>query len=110
MARKTVEARLAFKQSLKGCANAELLKRLKALHTELAELDQETIATSSLDSIAKELITPALLLHKERGVKAYIACCLVDILRLYAPEAPYTERELKVRPQIGRASCRERVS
>ena len=60
MARKTVEARLAFKQSLKGCANAELLKRLKALHTELAELDQETIATSSLDSIAKELITPAL--------------------------------------------------
>ena len=49
-------------------------------------------------SIAKELITPALLLHKERGVKAYIACCLVDILRLYAPEAPYTERELKVRP------------
>lgn len=30
-----------------------------------------------------------------RGVKAYAACCLADILRLYAPEAPYTADELR---------------
>ena len=31
-----------------------------------------------------------------RGVKAYAACCLADLLRIYAPDAPYTETELRV--------------
>ena len=31
-----------------------------------------------------------------RGVKAYAACCLADILRVYAPDAPYTGDELRV--------------
>jgi hypothetical protein len=91
------QVRLSFKQSLKGCSNAELQKRLRALHEELAEIDQDLIVTSSLDTVAKDLIAHALLLHKEKGVKAYLACCLADILRLYAPEAPYTQAELKVR-------------
>lgn len=30
-----------------------------------------------------------------RGVKAYAACCLADLLRLYAPDAPYTPDELR---------------
>ena len=60
-------------------------------------MDQETVDTNSLTDIARALISPALLIHKERGVKAYTACALVDILRLYAPEAPYTGAELKVR-------------
>ncbi|KAK4699468.1 sister chromatid cohesion protein PDS5, partial [Phenoliferia sp. Uapishka_3] len=90
------KATLQFKQSLgKGLASSEILKRLKALHLELADLDQELIDTTSLDTVAKELIAPFLLLHKEKGVKAYLACCLVDVLRLYAPEAPYTGAELK---------------
>lgn len=91
-----VQVRLQFNQPLKGCPNAELQKRLRALHEELAEIDQDLIDTTSLDSVAKALLAPALLLHKERGVKAYLACCLADILRLYAPEAPYTQAELKV--------------
>lgn len=90
------QTRLQFKLPLKGCTNAELQKRLRALHEELAEIDQELIVTSSLDNVAKELISHSLLLHKEKGVKAYLACCLADVLRLYAPEAPYTEAEIKV--------------
>ena len=31
-----------------------------------------------------------------RGVKAYAACCIADILRLYAPDAPYTNVALRV--------------
>lgn len=89
--------RLRFNQSLKGCTNAELLKKLKALHTELREIDQDNIQVESLNKVAKECISPTLLLHKEKGVKAYLACCLADILKLYAPSAPYTEHELKVR-------------
>lgn len=92
------KVQLAFSQPLvKGLAAGELLKRLKALHLELADIDQDLIDTPSLDNVAKDLIQPSLLLHKEKGVKAYLACCLVDILRLYAPEAPYTQAELKVR-------------
>lgn len=109
MARKApapTQVTLQFDQSLKGCSsNAELLKRCKALHVELADIDQELVDTASLDSIAKELISAPLLLHKDRGVKAYLACCLADILRLYAPEAPYTQNELKV----GRTQAWSRV-
>lgn len=66
------------------------------------DIDQELIVTSSLDQVAKDLIAHSLLLHKEKGVKAYLACCLADVLRLYAPEAPYTEAEIKVSSREGR--------
>ncbi|CDO77959.1 hypothetical protein BN946_scf184971.g9 [Trametes cinnabarina] len=89
--------KLRFKDKLvgKGLNTDALLKKLKALHQELAELDQETVDVASLHSIRKELINPSILLHKDRGVKAYAACCLADLLRLYAPDAPYTQNELR---------------
>ncbi|KAL8280687.1 hypothetical protein RQP46_007010 [Phenoliferia psychrophenolica] len=87
---------LSFSQPLsKGVTASELVKRLKQLYLELADIDQDLIDTESLNAVAKDLIQPFLLLHKEKGVKAFLACCLVDILRLYAPEAPYTQPELK---------------
>ena len=91
------KTRLKFHEKLagKGLTTDALLTRLKTLHTQLATLDQETVDTSSLNTTRSELINVSLLLHKDRGVKAYTACCLADILRLYAPEAPYTEHELR---------------
>ncbi|KAG7091856.1 hypothetical protein E1B28_008258 [Marasmius oreades] len=88
---------LSFREKLvqKGSSTDALLKKLKALHTELASLDQEQIDTSSLSTVRKELISNSILHHKDRGVKAYAACCLADILRLYAPDAPYTQPELR---------------
>ncbi|KAF8223437.1 cohesin-associated protein Pds5 [Tricholoma matsutake] len=80
---------------LKSSATDALLKKLKSLHTELASLDQEVVDVSSLGTVRKELINTSILLHKDRGVKAYAACCLADILRLYAPDAPYTQSELR---------------
>lgn len=94
-------AGLQFSQRLtkdSKLTTAELIKRLQSLHTELEKLDQEQTDTESLGSVRKELIAPALLVHKDKGVKALVACCLADMLRLYAPDAPYTEAELKVRP------------
>jgi sister chromatid cohesion protein PDS5 len=88
--------KLKFHEKLigKGLATDALLKKLKALHTELAALDQD-VDVNSLGTIRKELINTSVLLHKDRGVKAYAACCLADILRLYAPDAPYTQSELR---------------
>lgn len=59
-------------------------------------MDQERVDTKSLSPVRKELIQTSLLLHKDKGVKAFVACCLADLLRLYAPDAPYTAHELRV--------------
>ncbi|KAI5811155.1 hypothetical protein DFH27DRAFT_11876 [Peziza echinospora] len=72
-----------------------LIKRLKTLSEELQKLEQEDVDRQSLATAAKELCVPALLEHKDKGVKAYVACCLTDMLRLHAPDAPYTALQLR---------------
>ena len=95
-------AGLQFQESLswragKSIAIAELLRRLQALGTETRSLEQEDVPREALTGVAKELASPNLLAHKDKGVKAWTACCLVDILRLCAPDAPYTATQLRVR-------------
>ena len=75
---------------------ATLIKRLTALSKELSELEQEDVDRDSLATPAKELATVALMQHRDDGVKAFTACCLADMLRLHAPDAPYTAQQLKV--------------
>ncbi|RYP55559.1 hypothetical protein DL770_010900 [Monosporascus sp. CRB-9-2] len=79
----------------KPIPTGELLRRLERLSKELVELEQETVDKESLTGIAKQLASPSLLSHKETGVKAFTASCLVDILKLCAPEAPFTPKQLK---------------
>lgn len=59
-------------------------------------MDQEETERESLTGVAKELVSPNLLAHKDKGVRAWTAHCLVDVLRLCAPNAPYTGPQLKV--------------
>lgn len=73
-----------------------LIKRLDKLSKELSELDQGATDVESLQTVAKQLGHRNLLQHKDRGVKAYTACCLVDILRLCVPDAPFSDDQLKV--------------
>ena len=65
----------------------------------MREMEQEETARDSLTTVAKELASPNLVGHKDKGVKAWTACCLVDILKLCAPDAPYTGQQLKVNAQ-----------
>lgn len=92
---------LQFKESLswragKPIAIAELLRRLQALHKEIRDLEQEDVPREAFTTVAKELVSPNLLGHKDKGVKALTACCIVDILKLCAPDAPYTGVQLRV--------------
>ena len=80
----------------KPIAVGDLLRRLTKLWTEMKDMEQETDHRSSFLSVAKDLVSPNLLAHKDNGVKALTTCCLVDMLRLCAPNAPYTAQELKV--------------
>ncbi|CAK7264805.1 Sister chromatid cohesion protein pds5 [Sporothrix epigloea] len=79
----------------KPITTEELIRRLRALSRELSELDQETLDTDSLAKVARELAAHNLLNHKDKGVKAFAAACLVDILCLCAPNAPFTQTQLK---------------
>lgn len=92
---------LQFKEPLswragKAIAVGELLRRLQALAMEMKAMDQEETERESLTGVAKELVSPNLLAHKDKGVRAWTAHCLVDVLRLCAPDAPYTGPQLKV--------------
>ena len=80
----------------KPIAIADLLRRLQALSKEMRAMEQEENERESFTKVAKELASPNLLAHKDKGIKAWTACCLVDILRLCAPDAPYTAQQLKV--------------
>lgn len=80
----------------KPIATGELLRRLEKLSKELVDMDQESVNKRSLHKVASELASPNLLNHKETGVKAFAASCLVDTLKLCAPEAPFTPKQLKV--------------
>lgn len=80
----------------KHIPTGELLKRLDALANELREMDQEETDKDSLTKVAKELAGQNLLSHKDKGVRAFTACCLVDVLKLCAPDAPFTPTQLKV--------------
>ncbi|PYH91443.1 sister chromatid cohesion and DNA repair protein [Aspergillus ellipticus CBS 707.79] len=74
---------------------ADLLQRLQTLAQELRKLEQEEIDTNSLKKVSQELATAHLLAHKDKGVRAWAACCIVDVLRLCAPDAPFTSNQLK---------------
>ncbi|KAE8454103.1 hypothetical protein EG329_005026 [Mollisiaceae sp. DMI_Dod_QoI] len=79
----------------KPIPTGDLLRRLDALSTELRDMDQEETDKDSLTKVAKELAGQNLLSHKDKGVRAFTACCLVDVLKICAPDAPFTPSQLK---------------
>jgi sister-chromatid-cohesion protein PDS5 len=95
--------KLSFKQPLVGrpgkqISVPDLLTRLKTLLDELRTIDQEDAHHESLKPVAQELASPSLLQHKDNGVRAWTVCCVVDMLKLFAPDAPYPASKLKVCP------------
>ncbi|KAF7727823.1 hypothetical protein EC973_006936 [Apophysomyces ossiformis] len=92
---------LGFKEKLVNQGRAfkapDLVKKLTNLHNELKLLEQETVDKASLNDVSKDLIHNQLIKHDNKAVKILTACCLADILRLFAPDAPYSNTELKLK-------------
>lgn len=80
----------------RAIATAELLRRLEKLATELRDMEQGEIDKDSLTKVAKELVGQNLIGHKDKGVRAFTACCLADVLKICAPDAPFTATQLRV--------------
>ncbi len=87
---------------------ADLLSRLQKLAKEIKNLEpQGEVDPKSVVKIAQELASPNLLAHKDRGVRAWTICCVVDLLRICVPHAPFRNPQLKVCAWVWRREMRK---
>lgn len=75
-------------------ATKDLLIRLQQLSDELSTIDQENPNFSSIEKYKQDLVNPKLLKSNHIGVQAYVCCAISDILRIYAPDAPFTSDDI----------------
>ncbi|MEW5302789.1 MAG: hypothetical protein WDW36_005537 [Sanguina aurantia] len=79
-----------------------LLKLLKIARTELETLPQDVASLGSCKgSLPGHLLQPALMKHEDKDVKLHVALCLTELLRVFAPDTPFTDPQLEVRGGVG---------
>ncbi|XP_004922579.1 sister chromatid cohesion protein PDS5 homolog B-B isoform X2 [Bombyx mandarina] len=71
----------------------ELVRRLKVLAHTLQGLGQDEGMYQQYIPLALHLADEFFLTHSSKDVQLLIACCIADVLRVYAPEAPYKDQE-----------------
>lgn len=81
----------------KAIAVADLLDRLQNLSADLRKFDQDQVDPESFRKLAHDLANANLLGHKDKGVRAWTLTCIVDVLKICAPNAPFSATQLKVR-------------
>lgn len=69
----------------------ELVKRLKLLARAFQDLGQDD--NNDFKELALYLASEFFMDHSSKDVRLLVACCIADIFRVFAPEAPYTEPE-----------------
>ncbi|XP_055534630.1 sister chromatid cohesion protein PDS5 homolog B-B [Wyeomyia smithii] len=71
----------------------ELIRRLKTLTHTLQAMGQDEGMYTQYIPLAVHLADDYFLQHPSKDVQLLIACCIADVLRVYAPEAPYKDQE-----------------
>ncbi|KAH7279481.1 hypothetical protein KP509_37G021700 [Ceratopteris richardii] len=72
-----------------------ILKQLKQAAEMLSEMKQSQDAKASLQPLTNALALPAILKHKDKDVRLFATSCIMEILRIVAPDAPYSDKELQ---------------
>ena len=73
----------------------ELSIKLEELHKALGELSQDpSERPSSLKELAATLISSRIASNNDREVRLLAGCCMVDILRVCAPDAPLSDKDM----------------
>lgn len=76
----------------------ELLRRLQQLATNLQNLGQEEGSDQKYTPLALHLADEFFLRHDSRDIQLLVACCIADLLRIFAPDAPFKDqKQIKVR-------------
>ncbi|EXJ61631.1 hypothetical protein A1O7_02060 [Cladophialophora yegresii CBS 114405] len=73
----------------------DLLTRLQKLATELRNYDLDQVDSRAFTTLSQDLANANLLAHKDKGVRAWTLSCIVDVLKICAPDAPFIEGQLK---------------
>ncbi|KAI8502919.1 Sister chromatid cohesion protein PDS5 A [Branchiostoma belcheri] len=70
----------------------ELIRRLKVLAKTFADMDQDQEEEKSrYEPLSLHMASEHFLHHESKDVKLIVGCCIADIFRIYAPEAPYKD-------------------
>ncbi|XP_012687245.1 sister chromatid cohesion protein PDS5 homolog A [Clupea harengus] len=75
-------------------SNDEVVKRLKMVVKTYMDMDQDSEEDKQQYlGLALHLASEFFLRNPNKDVRLLVACCLADIFRIYAPEAPYTSHD-----------------
>ncbi|OCT96788.1 hypothetical protein XELAEV_18009003mg [Xenopus laevis] len=75
-------------------SNDEVVKRLKMVVKTFMDMDQDSEEEKQQYlPLALHLSSDFFLRNPNKDVRLLVACCLADIFRIYAPEAPYTSHD-----------------
>ena len=72
-----------------------LVQELKTLHETVLHYDAETARPAWMDQTCPVLVSKHILSHQHKDVRLMACCCVVEMLRVYAPEAPFSNEQLK---------------
>uniref|UniRef100_A0A8C7LBJ5 PDS5 cohesin associated factor B n=1 Tax=Oncorhynchus kisutch TaxID=8019 RepID=A0A8C7LBJ5_ONCKI len=79
------------KEISSNISKEEMVRRLKMVVKTFMDMDQDSEEEKELYlNLALHLASDFFLKHPDKDVRLLVACCLADIFRIYAPEAPYT--------------------
>ena len=96
MSSQTAENPNIFKPSYfkgDGLKKADLLSRLNELHKKLATVSQDD-RPRGLKEISSHLVTKGFLHNADKDLRLIVLCCLADVFRIYAPEAPFCDPDM----------------
>uniref|UniRef100_A0AAR2KMQ5 PDS5 cohesin associated factor A n=1 Tax=Pygocentrus nattereri TaxID=42514 RepID=A0AAR2KMQ5_PYGNA len=85
---------LGVKEITDKISNDEVVKRLKLVVKTYMDMDQDSEEEKQQYlALALHLASEFFLRNPNKDVRLLVACCLADIFRIYAPEAPYTSHD-----------------
>ena len=79
-------------------SNSRLIGRIKRVHATLKSMKQKELGVEDpyLNALSAALIQSELMQSRDKTVRRLVGCCLADIIHIFAPEAPFSDGELKV--------------
>lgn len=82
---------------IKGANIGDVVADMKELHEQLSNIEQAEFESmrEPLAKVAARLLEAELLKHNDKAVRLLVSCCLANVLRLFAPDAPYQASELR---------------
>lgn len=79
---------------LRGLSSSAAVEVLRDTQLLLEEIDQDAVRPANLDELAAELVDQTVCAHKSAAVRLWATSCQCEVLRVYAPRAPYSSEEV----------------